>query len=83
LQVRLKTISLRTQKMPNDSTLANSTSAVCSKWWKCSVWPAYRATAAPTIEKAMLDSDMTQNGSTSLTRCDRPPLPHAHLRFSQ
>ena len=26
---------------------------------------------------------MTQNGRTSLTRCDRPPLPQAHLRFNQ
>ena len=29
----------------------------------------------------MADSD--QNGMISLVRCDRPPLPQTHFRFSQ
>ena len=35
------------------------------------------------MEKAMLAAAMIQKGSTSLTRCDRPDFPQAHLRLSQ
>ena len=80
---RLNKRSFATQKIPNDTTLANITSSVCSAWSRSSDVPMCLAKVAPTMEKAMPMADMVQKGTTSFKKWDRPCLPQAHLRLSQ
>ena len=41
----------------------------------------WRATAAPPIDTTMPTADIAQKGTISFIRCERPPLPHTHLRL--
>ena len=78
---RLNTASLASQKIPNDTRLARRTSTVASVWERpC---PRCRATDAPTMENAMPNADITQKGTTSFMRCERPDFPHAQFLLSQ
>ncbi len=79
----LKASSLSTQKMANDITLAKRTRTVVSRWPSEYFTEMWRAIEAPTMEKAMPAAAMTQKGTTSFMKCDRPCLPQAHFRFSQ
>ena len=54
-----------------------------SKWSRLYLMAMWRATAAPTMAKAMPSAAMIQNGTTSFQKCDLPCLPQAHLRLSQ